>query len=223
MTTSGPDTTAPASTSEFTAAVARLTDQLREPLPGLETQREMAPVGRILEEYDADPAGAKQSAVLLLVTPDLHLVFIRRAEDGRPHGGQIAFPGGLRESVDTDLTQTALRETEEEIGLPRGTITVLGSLSRLYIPVSNYSVQPVVGAIASRPSFTCQPDEVDEALLLPISDFVSVRDDFEYVRGTTTYTAPCYRFGRTIVWGATAMMTAEFLWVWEKATGRGSD
>jgi 8-oxo-dGTP pyrophosphatase MutT (NUDIX family) len=200
------------------ATAVRLAERMSGPLPGLEAQKAMAPFGRISGRYTATPAGASHAAVLLLVTARSELVFIRRAADGRAHSGEIAFPGGAREAVDADLAATAVRETEEEIGVPRAAVTVLGELTPLYIPVSNFSVHPFVGCADDVLRFVCQPSEVDEAILLPIPEFAAARDELEIRRRGFVYRAPCYRFGEVTIWGATAMITAEFLQVWREAT-----
>ena len=195
----------------------RLAHCLAQPLPGLAAQCLMAPVGRITSDYDANPPGARAAGVLLLLTPALELVYIRRVEDGGRHSGQIAFPGGIREAHDADLVATALRETEEEIGVPRDSVTVLGALTPLYVPVTNFRIQPVVGVVDASPRFVCQPSEVDEVILLPVAGFPASLGEFEYSRDGAPHRAPCYRFGAVEVWGATAMITAEFLAVWAKA------
>ena len=197
----------------------RVARRLAQPLPGLPAQCRMAPVGRITSDYDANPPGARAAGVLLLLTPALELVYIRRADDGGRHSGQIAFPGGIREDHDPDLVATALRETEEEIGLPRESVTVLGALTPLYIPVTNFRIQPVVGVVDAAPEFVCQPSEVAEVIRLPVAGFPASCGEFEYSRDGVVHHAPCYRFGPVEVWGATAMITAEFLAVWRDATG----
>ena len=197
--------------------VAALSERLSRPLPGLSIQRRMAPVGRIPPDYHPDPPAARASAVLIIVTAGQDIVFIRRAQDGRRHSGQIAFPGGMREVQDPDLSATALRETEEEIGVPRGSVRLVGALTPLYISVTNFSVQPYIGFVHDLPSFVCQPGEVDEVILLPVSGFASARTVMELNRGGRVSYAPTYRFNNVDVWGATAMITAEFLAVWDES------
>jgi 8-oxo-dGTP pyrophosphatase MutT (NUDIX family) len=193
-----------------------LRQRLLEPLPGLSVQTEMAPKGRITADYDPNPLGARLSAVLLIVLPDGKLVFIRRAANGRRHSGQIAFPGGLREEDDEDLISTALRETREEIGVTIHRRDILGVLSPLYIPVSNTSVLPVVARMQRKPRFIPEVREVEEVLMLPIDGFDAARDKMELTRNGQSTEAPCFRFGEVVVWGATAMMTAEFLKIWSE-------
>ena len=201
------------------AWVSGIADRLRAPLPGIPAQAIMAPAGRISSDYDPTPAGARQSAVLLLITSARELVFIRRAEDGRPHGGQIAFPGGMREDHDPDLETTARRETEEEIGVPRDLPRTLGPLSPLYIPVTNFTVWPFVATIPAFTEFALQPEEVDEVLWFPIDSFQSALAEMDWTYDGTVYRVPAYRFGDAMVWGATAMIAAEFLVVWNESVG----
>lgn len=208
-----------------TMNLQRLRQRLAQPLPGLEAQRRMAPPGRVGDTYDPDPPGALASAVLLVVTGDERLVFIRRSLDGSPHSGQIAFPGGARERQDRNLAETALRETEEEIGLPQSLVVVLGRLSPVYITVSNFVVHPFVGFVESLPPLVPEPGEVAEILTAPIEAFANCRSTLSVARRGERYEAPCYRVSSVEVWGATAMITSEFLQVWREsqreATGGG--
>lgn len=196
----------------------RLERRLREPLPGIDAQRSMAPINRLQPDYDPDPPGANHAAVLLIVTARHELVFIRRAADGRAHSGQIAFPGGARESADRDLAATALRETHEEIGVAPELVTLLGALSPLYIGVSNFTVYPFVGWADALPGFVPQRGEVDEVIVVPIERLPSSCGELDVPTRAQVRLVPCYRYGPVEVWGATAMMTAEFLAVWGDAT-----
>ena len=196
---------------------ARLRRGLIRLLPGVDAQRRMAPSGRIPADYDPHPPGALQAAVLVLVIGREQLVFIRRATDGRAHSGQIAFPGGSREPADASLAQTALREAEEEIGLRRDHVELLGSLTPLYIPVSNFTVHPWVGYVASPPSFVCQQTEVDETIAVPVAVLHAGRGETVVRRHGVSSRVPCYRRGVVEIWGATAMITAVFLAVWEES------
>ena len=136
---------------------------------------------------------------------------MRRTLDGSPHSGQLAFPGGAEEPEDEgDLQRTALREFEEEVGVSLSSAQTLGPLSSLYIPPSDFLVQPFVAWSSGRLRFQIQEEEVAEVLTLPLFQFpkgpwplqeVSVRGGRMRVPGW-----PC---GGQILWGATAMMLAE--------------
>ena len=164
------------------------------------------------------PHDAKNSAVLSLLFPknnQLNLLLIKRAEDGRPHSGQIAFPGGRYEEQDTDLIETALRETEEEVGISRNGIDILGPLTNLYIPVSNSNVHPFVAYTEVLPECVVSQDEVQYTLEVPLHELF--HPDRKTVRHITpsafpdiTIKAPAYDWDDDhLIWGATAMMIAE--------------
>lgn len=194
----------------------RLAAALRDaPLPGRSAQAELAPAGRVAE--DEGPPGALHAAVLLIVTAAERLIYIRRAKDGRAHSGQIAFPGGAREPEDGSLEETALRETEEEIGVPPAELSVLGALTPLYIPVSNFLVHPFAAYAPATLSFICAPSEAQEAIAVPIAALISGRASMDVERGGSAWEVPCYRHGQVEIWGATAMITAEFVEIWRRA------
>ncbi len=158
----------------------------------------------------------RRSAVLILFYPykdSIFLPLILRPQYDGVHAGQMAFPGGRMERTDRDLTQTALREAQEEIGIRVQDVTVLGQLSELFIPPSNFYVQPVVGMMHTRPDFYPDPREVDavvEVNLNTLLDETIVGDSQIEVRGITV-DAPFYGINGHRVWGATAMMIAELL------------
>ena len=155
--------------------------------------------------------------VLLLLYPFQHttyLVLTRRRDDLSSHAGQISFPGGRVEQGETAV-QAALRETEEEIGVPTPKVTVLGELTSIYIPPSDYEVHPFVGWVngGERPSFVPEVREVAEILEVPLNHLLNphTREVGPIpVRGAT-YTVPYYNVNGHKVWGATAIMLSEFL------------
>lgn len=192
-----------------------LQNRLQSPLPGLNAQMLMAPPirGRTLEV----PNNARQSAVMLLLYPHQGtwwIPFIRRAEDGRVHGGQVSLPGGRKDHDDPDFTFTALRETHEEIGIPPEKISVMGNLTEIYIPPSNSLVYPRIGFAAQRPAFQPNPSEVQDIIEVDITQFLdqSLRDIHEVdVFGGNFIKAPGYTVNQQhLIWGGTAMMVAEF-------------
>ncbi|MEZ4985567.1 MAG: CoA pyrophosphatase [Saprospiraceae bacterium] len=196
----------------------QLQDALSKPLPGASAQYMMAHVGR--ERAPIPPAHARQAAVMALFFPrenDWHLAFIQRKNDNPndKHGGQISFPGGKKDPTDPDLSYTALRETEEEIGISMQDIHLAGELTELYIPVSNFLVKPFVGMLQHTPVFSLQEQEVASLLQVPFSVFLdsSTRQwtDLPIAQHIVLKNVPHFRVGDHIIWGATAMMLNELL------------
>lgn len=192
--------------------------RLTKPLPGLAVQLKMASMRRIIEGGNMFvPDNSKKGAVLILFYPvkgKYHLVFIKRTEYPGVHSGQISFPGGGKEPGDIDLTDTALRESQEEIGVDRNSVTVLGRLSDLYIPPSNFLVTPVVGYVQKRPGFIPDPVEVDQILEFPLDEFFNpeIRQEKEItVYPAIRLKAPCFYMAGHVIWGATAMILNELL------------
>ncbi len=196
----------------------KMTARLSAPLPGPAAHNLMAPPDRLLQDDRSIPEKARQSAVLLLITRNMDLVFVRRADNGGRHSGQIAFPGGMEEEDDGSPEDTALRETEEEIGIPREKVEIAGRLSRIYIPITGISVQPVVGWLDGPEEFRLQKEEIDEVLRFPIGSLYPAGTEARVKRHFGMGKVPCYRIGKTVIWGATAMMTSEFLAVWNEVS-----
>lgn len=135
---------------------------MQNPLPGFEGQRKMAPAFRA--SYDLRKLkNYRQGAVMILLFPadgKTQIVFIERSDDGHVHSGQIAFPGGKKDESDISLKETALRETFEETGVGHEQISVLGELTPLYIPPSNFLVTPFVSICNHIPAFEKNDFEV---------------------------------------------------------------
>lgn len=127
------------------------------------------------------------------------------------HAGQIAFPGGKREKEDVDLVGTALREAEEEIGLCRESVEILGTLSTVYVQISNFLITPVVGWVAEMPEIKIDSSEVDEVIFVSLADVTDEmnRCDREMETRTGRILVPGYEIDGCFIWGATAMMLAE--------------
>lgn len=197
--------------------IHELQQKLQRPLPGRDAQLKMAHITRRL--YVEAPAEARQAAVLAPLfqkKDEWHVVLIERnANDRDHHGGQISFPGGKFEPDDGTMLNTALREVEEEIGIPKNEVKVLGSLTDLYIPVSNFQVHPFVGYLERRPSYLLQLEEVQAVLEIPLDTFreESVRKttDIRISRQLTLKNVPFFDVDGKILWGATAMMMSELL------------
>ena len=158
---------------------------------------------------------ASEAAVLLLLWPQdgsLYFVLTRRASDLRGHGGQISLPGGRCDPDDSDHRATALRETEEELGVPASDVQVLGPLDKIYIPPSNYLVYPLVSALPAPPCFRPRASEVAEVLQIPLAFLLDHRRKRESLqhRNGRSLRIPWYALGGQMVWGATAMLLSEF-------------
>ncbi len=189
---------------------------LQQTLPGEKAQHIMAPQHRVsTEEYLKYNPNPKKSCVLILFYPKEnkpHLVLTLRHNYKGAHSGQISFPGGKTEERDPTPEATALRETEEEIGIDSSTIDIIGKLSGLYIPVSGFWVNPFVAISNQYPSFNINEKEVKELIEVPLieimrNDIVSTTQFI--IKDNITINAPCYIIQGRIVWGATAMMLAE--------------
>ena len=178
----------------------------------------MAPQGRPApgKEFTI-PGDARRSAVLMLLYPHQDAAFmplILRPEYGGVHSRQIGLPGGKVEPEDSDLLDTALREAQEEIGIDRRRVEILGELSMMYIPPSNFLVKPFVGMLDHRPEFIPQPSEVDQLIETPVSEFWNTDNQGLHkvqVRGVNRYEVPAFTIQGHVVWGATAMMMSELL------------
>lgn len=198
--------------------IDRLKDQLLRPLPGRPAQYKMAHAVRT--QYPPAPSDAKVACVLSLFYPkqeDWHLVLIERISTNRNdrHSGQISFPGGKLESADPSLSAGALREANEEVGVKIEDIELLGKLTDLYIPVSNFLVHPFVGRLDYTPEFIPQPTEVESILEVPLNllrDPATIqKKDMKFANNITLKNVPYYRVQNQVVWGATAMMLSELL------------
>lgn len=187
---------------------------MRRPLPGPRAQVTMAPHPRPL----TPPPGVqpRQAGVLLLLYPirrALHLLLTVRNPGLNHHSGQISLPGGGWERGDASLQDTALRETQEEIGVPADELEILGSLTSLYVPPSNNTIHPFVAYALHRPTFHPDPIEVAGLLEVPLHlllDPATRREEDWIWRGVPLH-VPFYAVGHHKVWGATAIVLAEFL------------
>jgi 8-oxo-dGTP pyrophosphatase MutT (NUDIX family) len=141
----------------------------------------------------------------------LHAVFTKRRDDLRRHPGEISFPGGRRDEGDADLTATALREADEEIGLPPDAVELVGALQPTPTFVTNYSIYPFVGLIESGRAWELQAREVDRVLELALAD---VRDGYarrRLVRRGVPFRTDTYCVREDLIWGATARIVADLL------------
>ena len=187
-------------------------------LPGEVAHRVMAPMIRIkeLSEIDIDSKNPSEAGVMAVFYPDAsndtRIVLILRKTYKGVHSNQVGFPGGRREAEDHDLQDTALRETEEEVGIPKEKIEVIKKLSKLYIPPSNFWVQPYIGIVNETPQFIREESEVEAILEVLLSDFLNDQNIISE-KLTTSYAdaidVPAYLLNEKVVWGATGMMLSE--------------
>lgn len=203
---------------------------LQKPLPGARAHAAMRPLDRPATIASIPREQCRPGAVLILLVStadNISIPLIERSLDGGPHSGQIALPGGSRETEDRTAADTALREAHEEIGVPREHCRVLGELTPLHIDVSGFIVTPVVAWYAP-PAYQPHPDyrlasaEVQRLVNVHIEDLLqSETVESIEVRGHVLR-APTYRVGKTAIWGATAMILAEFTAVWRAASQSAS-
>ena len=185
---------------------------LHHKLPGEKAHLQMAPTFRGEFTSMENPVPAAVMALFYALDKETHLVFIKRNEYDGPHSAQVSFPGGVREQGDLRLEETALRETREELGILEE-IEILGSLTPLHIPVSNFMVHPFVGWMEETPVFRPDPAEVQyviEASLAGLLDPSNSDSETLFHHGRPIE-APFYRVGKEKIWGATAMMLSEVL------------
>lgn len=203
--------------TSFNSFTEDLRKRLQKPLPGESAHQKMASAARYRQGIKPNER-TRRSAVLICFYPyqnSIYLPLILRPQYDGVHAGQMAFPGGRMERIDENLTRTALREAQEEVGIRVSDVKVLGLLTELFIPPSNFYVQPVVGILPYRPDFYPDPREVEavvEVDLETLLDETIVGDTQIEVRGMLI-DAPFYQIQGYRVWGATAMMISELLMI----------
>jgi 8-oxo-dGTP pyrophosphatase MutT (NUDIX family) len=224
----------------FTAVVSELEGALARPLPGADAHMRLAPMPRRVWPAGFDIARIREAAALLLVFPKnlnaefpgalseedsvrtqraprstagkAHIILTVRAHGLGRHGGQVSLPGGVVEPGET-FEQAALREAHEEIGLSPQVVRILGALTPLEIPVSGFRLHPIVGVTVTRPTLSPAAGEVARILEVAIDD---LRDPqrlrhVRQERDGVALTIPGFHIGDQEIWGATAMVLAEFL------------
>jgi 8-oxo-dGTP pyrophosphatase MutT (NUDIX family) len=188
------------------------------PLPAEVSHFKMVPPFRreLLNKQKNAIKKARQAGVLALFYPNKYqetkfILILRKTYEG-VHSAQVSFPGGKVEFQDKSLEETALRETYEEVGVQANDVDVIRALTQVYIPPSNFYVQPYFGIINDTPQFIKHDDEVEALIEVDLDDFL---DDKFLITKTisTSYSieveVPAFNLNGHVVWGATAMMLSE--------------
>ena len=201
----------------------KLKSALNNPLPGYEAQKRMEPEGRNLKTFEH----RYDAAVLIafyLAENEWRIPLIHRVDDGYAHSGQVSFPGGTIESGES-ATQAALREAEEEVGLNRSEVEIIGQISDIQIPVSKFLVSPVVGIISGNPHWQLNKEEVQSLFTVSFGELTNPnnikREEWQLKRGMME--VPFFDLHGFKIWGATAMMLSELLVIMENHNLFGSD
>lgn len=184
---------------------------------GRKAHAKMMPLSRKkeLEALDFEKLSPKLAAVLCLIYPkngNLYFPLILRNTYPGVHSNQVSFPGGRIEDSDKDFEHTALRECEEEIGVPQNKVNILRQMSDIYIPPSNFQVKSFIGYCDETPQFQLQPEEVEQLIEVKLSDLL---DDKVLITEnlSTSYAKKidvnAFKLNNFTVWGATAMILSE--------------
>lgn len=197
--------------------IDRLADRLKGELPGASSHAKMnarAVSGQRIKFRNNGEA--RRGAVLILFyeqCDNIYFILTQRPNYSGAHGGQVSFPGGKQEQDDLNLEETALREAEEEIGIDRRDVRVIGSLSEYYVGASNHLVMPVIGYAQGVPNFTPDSYEVAEILPVLLKDLIDESrlksTVLEVGENKFQLDAPYFDLNDKIVWGATAGMLNE--------------
>lgn len=194
----------------------RLDLRLKKPLPGAEAHDVLRaiPVGATIPRFEHKLPPRPGSVLILLYEErgSIYFPLIKRPVYLGAHSGQVSLPGGKAEAGE-NIIETALREAEEEVGIDRSDVDVIGSLSQFFVIPSNYLVTPVVGIARRTPAFNPDPKEVDRIIYGSIEqliDLSAIRKKEILAAGQFRMMAPHFDIENEVVWGATAMMLNEF-------------
>ena len=203
---------------QFKTFLSRLSKVGEVSLPAEKAHLKMAPASRnSFKTYPEEVLkDAKQAGVMALFYPnaqqETHILLMLRQTYKGTHSAQVSFPGGQYEANDNNLKYTALRETYEEVGVPLKTMTVVKALSPVYIPPSNFHVQPYLGYATTTPAFVKQDDEVKALIEVNVDDLLNeatVRTKTVRTSYSAEVEVPAFQLNGFTVWGATAMMLSE--------------
>lgn len=200
--------------------IKSLKAELKKELPGKTAHNMLMPEGRMLSTINNSTCHA---SILILIYPDINnkekVILIKRPVYDGHHSGQVGFPGGKLEPSDKSFKMNALRESKEEIGIDPETVKIIGGLSELYIPVSNFLVHPYVGYTHHTPTFKVDKNEVDYIIEFPLIRLIDLRIKIkqEFQIGIKR-TIPYFEINNEVVWGATSMILNEFIIILKRAS-----
>lgn len=195
---------------------AKLKAALKEELPGLAAHQRMMSYQRMTaSEAVKTVPDARQGSVLVPVYPhrgELYTSLMLRPKYHGVHSGQISFPGGKQEGNES-IRETALRESNEELGIIPERVEILGTLSQVFIPPSKFLVTPYIGVLRERPEFVPHAREVEKVLEVPLSVLLSDKSittrEVTIMSYSTPISVKCFLVEDNIIWGATAMIISE--------------
>lgn len=196
--------------------IGKLSARLTQPLPGRVAHEKMLPgmSPNFRIKHTSDP---RRGAVLILLFEgdgEIKFPLIQRPVYEGVHSGQMALPGGKFEQGDDHLVATALRETQEEIGVSAHRIQVIGVISEFFVAASNHLVLPVIGYTTDYPQFVPEPREVEEIVLAPLTELLDetrIKETEIITSGGYRIHSPYFELQGKVVWGATAMILSEFV------------
>lgn len=199
---------------DINTLIEKLKISYQDDLPGKTAQNMMLAKPRVKIEFSNSAEQAIPSAVLILLYPyqdDIHFILTERTNEVQHHKGQISLPGGSWENGE-QLHETALRETEEEIGIPADKTKIIYELTPLFVKVTGYMIHPFVAYITQKPHIVPDQNEVNNVFTASISELLNPANrltELWTIRGISV-DVPFYKFGKYKVWGATAMILSEF-------------
>ncbi len=199
---------------ELNNLAQKLKNRLQQNLPGKEIQRRMLVKMNEPFNFENTEADAVQSAVLILLyedNGDFFFTLTERTQTVEHHRGQISLPGGARE-LDEKLSSTAIRETQEEIGVDADDVIVIGSLSSLFVPVTGFIIKPFIGFINEDFNTFPAPDEVENVFSVSLDELLNDENELKEKRSLRGFEVdiPYFLLSGQKVWGATAMILSEF-------------
>lgn len=202
---------------EFNQITKNIANLEKLELTSTHSHQKMTPKERqlALENINLDKTAYREAAVLMLLYPkdhQAHLVLMVRSKYPGVHSNQISLPGGKKESFDTDLSQTALRETFEEVGIPSENIQLIRAFSEVYVPPSNFMIHPFLGISTQPLTFTPDVREVQTIIEMPLAVLLDDSNIFSQNLNTSyaeMAQVPYFKYKDYVIWGATAMILSE--------------